>query len=530
MFYILNYPPQDVERYKGSVLLIKDRWDDWFRFETQFFMSYVDSAGQLHDIGAVKIGQEEMAEGQRSPNLPDHFSILPADCFSLGQSDFYYERINHLGDSIREKILVSMRDMAYDSDLYTKVRNREVTRISLMRDVTHFMITHQYRRIAQGNARLTNYEIEYTYPVVKGLDEVKLNFNVVPDSNPPTNIHVVIGRNNVGKTYLIKNILSAIYSIDDGIDHGILRATNDSTGRLVRARKQAFANVLCVSFSPFDDYSDILAHVSLKKAMPFTYIGIKQTLPSTNVTANTDMEVDKDDAESLSLSNVLCNDFCKSLKNCLYSRRKLEMLNKTIGILESDPVFARSDLRQLIAEGKGMPEADLLKKASSVFKRLSSGHQVIMLTLVQLIAYLTERTFVILDEPENHLHPPLLAAFIRALSELLIGYNGVALVATHSPVILQEVPRKCAWKINRSGNEVTTSRLEIETFGATIGALTREVFGLEVRQSGFHKMLCDEVDKGNGYDEIKELFHHELGDEALALLRTLITLRDRDEI
>ena len=63
-----------------------------------------------------------------------------------------------------------------------------------------------------------------------------------------------------------------------------------------------------------------------------------------------------------------------------------------------------------------------------------------------------------------------------------------------------------------------------------IGALTREVFGLEVRQSGFHKILCDEVDKGHSYDEIKELFHGELGDEALALLRTLIMLRDRDEI
>ena len=530
MFYIFERQPQNVEGYKESVLLIKDHWDDWFRFETQFFASYVDSMGQLHDIGAVKIGQEGMVRGQRSPDLPDQFGALPAGCFSLGQSDFYYENINHLGDNTREKILTNMRDLAYNPDLYSKVRNYEVTRISLMRDVTHFMITHQYRRIAQGNARLTNYEIEYTYPTVEGLGEVKLNFNVVPDSNPPTNIHVVIGRNNVGKTYLIRNILSAIYSIDDGVDHGILRATNDSTGRLVRARKQAFANVLCVSFSPFDDYSDILAHVSGKKAMPFTYIGIKQTLPDTDVSLDVGEEVTPNDIRAISLSDVLRSDFCKSLKSCMRSQRKLEMLNMTIGILESDPVFARSDLRQLIAEGKIMPEVDLIKKANSVFKRLSSGHQVIMLTLVQLIAYLTERTFVILDEPENHLHPPLLAAFIRALSELLIGYNGVALVATHSPVILQEVPKKCAWKINRSGNEVTPSRLEIETFGATIGALTREVFGLEVRQSGFHKMLCDEVDKGRSYDEIKELFHGELGDEALALLRTLIMLRDRDEI
>lgn len=529
MFYVLERQPQNVYNYRDSVLLIKDNWDDWFKFETQFFLCYVDSTGGLHELGAVKIGQEGMTKGQRSANIPTQFMTLPNDCFSLGQSDFYYERINHLGDIYRERILGGLRDLAYFPELYSKVHNYEVTRVSLMRDVTHFMITRQYQRIAKGNARLTNYEIEYTYPTIDDAEPVTLNFNVIPESNPPTNIHVVIGRNNVGKTYLIKNIISSIYFIDDGIDHGVLRSTNTSTGRLVSAKNQAFANVLCVSFSPFDDYSDILARVSNKKAMPFTYIGIKQSLPEGLADTETSEDLSESISRQIPLAKILEHDFHKSLKACLCSRRKLEMLNVTMKILESDPVFARSDLRTLVKEGNSLTETDLMQRAHSVFIRLSSGHQVIMLTLVQLIAYLTERTFVILDEPENHLHPPLLAAFIRALSELLIGYNGVALIATHSPVILQEVPRSCVWKINRNGNEVTTSRLEIESFGAAIGALTREVFTLEVRQSGFHKMLSEEVAKGQSYSEIMELFNNELGDEALALLHTLIMLRDRDE-
>lgn len=529
MFYIFERQPQNVSNYRDSVLLIKDNWDDWFKFETQYFAYYVDSGGCLHEIGAVKIGQEGMTKGQRSPNIPIQFKTVPDDCFSLGQSDFYYERINHLGDLCRERILSGLRDLAYFPELYSKVRNYEVTRISLMRDVTHFMITRQYQRIAKGNARLTNYEIEYTYPIVDNAEPVTLNFNVIPESNPPTNIHVVIGRNNVGKTFLIKNIISSIYSIDDGIDHGVLRSTNTSTGRLVSARNQAFANVLCVSFSPFDNYSDILARVSNKKAMPFTYIGIKQSLSEELTAPEISEGMVENTLGQIPLANILEQDFHRSLKSCLHSRRKLEMLNMTMQILESDPVFARSELRALVTEGTSLSENDLLLRAHSVFRRLSSGHQVIMLTLMQLIAYLTERTFVILDEPENHLHPPLLAAFIRALSELLIGYNGVALIATHSPVILQEVPRSCVWKINRNGNEVRTSRLEIESFGAAIGALTREVFTLEVRQSGFHKMLSEEVAKGQSYSEIMELFNNELGDEALALLRTLIMLRDRDE-
>jgi predicted ATP-dependent endonuclease of OLD family len=152
-----------------------------------------------------------------------------------------------------------------------------------------------------------------------------------------------------------------------------------------------------------------------------------------------------------------------------------------------------------------------------------------VLTLVQLIEKITERTLVILDEPENHLHPPLLSAFVRALSELLIDRNGVALIATHSPVILQEVPKSCVWKINRIGREVTADRLEIESFGATIGALTREVFGLEVRQSGFHKMIIDELRKGKSYNDIISDFNNELGDEARALLQTLVSLNSEEQ-
>lgn len=519
MFFVLNQLPDNYNDYQDSILLIKDNWDDWFQFETQFFVYYITPSRELCEIGNTKIGQAEMPSWQRSPNIPSRFTALSDDFFSLGQSDFYYERISQLGDSCRERILAGLRDIAFFPELYTKVRYYKVTKVSLMRDVTHFMVTHQYQRIAKGNARLTKYEIEYTYPCTDDSDVVTLHFNVIPDSNPPTNIHVIIGRNNVGKTHLIKNIISAIYSIDDGKEHGILRSTNSSTGRLVSARNQAFANVLCVSFSPFDDYSEILTHVRRRTAMPFTYIGINQQ-PS-----------EKSEAESvpspIPLSKILEHDFRTSLDRCLQSNRKREMLNKTIQVLESDPVFMHSQLRSLLIENNVLTPQ---KNAGKIFSRLSSGHQVIMLTLVQLIDYLTERTFVILDEPENHLHPPLLSAFIRALSELLINYNGVALIATHSPVILQEVPRSCVWKIDRSGSKVSANRLEIESFGATIGSLTREVFGLEVRESGFHKILCEEVKSGHSYEEIVERFNRELGDEALALLHTLIMLNNKDQL
>ncbi len=505
-FYFLQNSVSNYAKYKHSVVIMKDNWDDWFTYETNNYVRYVDENGDVTDIGAVKIAQMDMKEGQRTADIPSSFDVLPNNFFSLGQSDYYYSNISSLGDTLREKILIALRDIAYDQNLYNRVKGLDVTKISLMREVSAFTINEQFKRIAQGSARLTNYDIEYTYPCLSD-EPVTLDFKVIPESFPPTNIHVLIGRNNVGKTYFIKNFIKAAYLPDKKEEVGILRSSNTQTGRMRNSRSQVFANILCVSFSPFDNYSDIQETVkksSIEKEMPFSFIGL---------TSN-------------ELHDSLVDNFLKGINNCQKSKRKLELLSRALDVLETDPIFEKSNIKDLLVISSDHEDENSKKNAKNTFIKLSSGHQVIVLTLIQLVANITERSLVVLDEPENHLHPPLLAAFIRALSELLIDRNGVALIATHSPVILQEVPKSCVWKINRNGKEVRNSRLEIESFGATIGALTREVFGLEVRQSGFHKMLIDEVESGLYYNEIVDKFNNELGDGAKILLRTLLMLRD----
>ncbi len=127
----------------------------------------------------------------------------------------------------------------------------------------------------------------------------------------------------------------------------------------------------------------------------------------------------------------------------------------------------------------------------------------------------------------GHLHPPLLSALIRSLSELLYDRNGVAIIATHSPVVLQEIPKTNVWKLNRSGVVTTTSRLDNETFGQSIGILTREIFGLEVIKSGFHGMLVKSASQGGTYEEIVDEYGDQLGLEARAILKVLVMNRDR---
>ncbi len=64
-------------------------------------------------------------------------------------------------------------------------------------------------------------------------------------------------------------------------------------------------------------------------------------------------------------------------------------------------------------------------------------------------------------------------------------------------------------------------RLEIESFGENVGILTQEVFGLEVTDSGFHKILKELVRATSSYEMAIELLNNQIGLEAKAILRSL---------
>lgn len=201
------------------------------------------------------------------------------------------------------------------------------------------------------------------------------------------------------------------------------------------------------------------------------------------------------------------------------STQKDRWLN-AIQNLESDANFFEMHLSKL------MDENTTKEQVINQVKNMSSGHASVLVTISQLVDKVEEKTLVLLDEPESHLHPPLLSAFIRALSDLLDNRNGVAIIATHSPIILQEIPRSCVWKIVRTGIETKAYRLKEETFGENVGTLTNEVFGFEVHKSGFHKLLQEQVDKGYSYEQILKNFNNQLGNEGRFLLHILLKFKN----
>ncbi len=514
-FFVGNYPAPGVA---PVCVLVKDNWNDWFKWYTLYSATIIMPDGTQVDLGGVKIGRQGMVETQGSTELPAIFEALDPTFFSLGQSENYYETLIPLGDPVRIAYLEALRDCAFNLDTFDAHANQAVMVQSLMRDVETRRVRERFHRLANGQVALTEYSFSYEFPIDPAAltPPPTLTFAVHPNSRPATNIHVLIGRNGVGKTRSFDRLARTLLGISaDNPDPGTgqLRNTMQHANQwLVDGEDYdpGFTGLVTVSFSAFDSRGPLDVPPESKKR--YSYIGLVTYAPLAGVNPQP--------VRVLRIKSLpeLAEEFSRSVIACREGVRRGRW-KAALESLEADPLFAEAGVTML-AEDQ-LPDAE--SRARNLFLRLSSGHAAVLLSITRLLEQVEEKSLVLVDEPEGHLHPPLLSAFIRALSQLLMNRNGVAIVATHSPVVLQEVPQSCVWKLDRAGHEVRADRPERETFGENLGVLTREVFGLEVTQTGFHKLIAD-LAPGRTFEQVLQAFGGQLGAEARALARAITLL------
>ncbi|AZM56299.1 hypothetical protein DMA15_29970 [Streptomyces sp. WAC 01529] len=476
----------------GIAWLSDDNWDD-YGFKTTFHLRCYNGNRSVN-IGAVKIGSFGMESGRTS--LPRRFEALEPRFFSLGIDESYYATLrDEFDDETRLAIFSGLRDVAYDAELFEEARSESVLRTSLLRGTDVDTVCTQYRRIAHGGPTLSRFHVRYRQEAMPDTaPTLILELKVDPDKNPPSNIHAVIGSNGVGKTRLLHDIAQTTLtpasrrrhsSLEDRLQHG----------------PHPFTNVVYVSFSAFDPQGPHQVRKVANRVgdhVDYQYVGLKT-----------------DGGTGVKTYEALGSEFAECVQRCVEdhpakARRWSVVLTK---LEETDPLFSDLGITRL-ARAQDRPDP------KQVFDGLSSGHKIVLLTLARLVQHTTERTLVLIDEPEGHLHPPLLSTFVRTLSELLRDRNGIAIIATHSPVVLQETPRDAVWALRRAGDDLRVDHPEIETFGENVGVITREIFGLEVRRTGFNRLIQSLAEDGMSFEDILDEFDDQLGAEGRALARS----------
>lgn len=443
-------------------------------------------------IGSTRIGCLNM-EMKRSPQLPKKFELLSEDFFSLATDDEFYLKLSKcFGGIYRVNILEALRDISYNLELFEIVKDLSVTQISLLRNKSETLVRERYHQLSLGNSDLSDYTLKF-YTQSKN----ELIFNVQHNQLPPSNIHAIIGRNGVGKSYLLKQMA---YSY-----------MNESSSDFGFTNQYQISNLIYVNLSSFETSHLEIMKKNFEAKNKISYICPEskvEDFDTNNFLMKHNQELRCDD---------LTNIFIDSMLTC--ARYNKQRWLECMEILSSDPILRSKNLEDLVIKfDRNNLSYGYIKSVIDLFTKLSSGHKIVLLTITKLVSCATDKTLILMDEPELHLHPPLLGSFIRSISKLLINVNGIAIMATHSPVILQETNRECIYKVERSGECVRYERPESETFAENIGLLTSDVFGLEVIQSGFYQILEEVALNSESYQQALKKFNNRVGKEGRSIL------------
>ncbi|WP_420365105.1 AAA family ATPase [Curtobacterium sp. L3-7] len=474
------------------VHLQRSSWDD-YGFGTTFAVS-VWSGTEYKAIGVTKIGRRGMtSSGAYGPEtvgtpLDEFFQELDTSYVSVGQDiNFYYNLVHQCGYDSALQVLRSLRDLSVIDDDLDALIDETVVRRSLLRSVSLPTIQDQYRRFLESGRALHAFSLTYVLDT-ETPDSPSIEFKVDPSRSLSNNVQVIIGANGVGKTTLLRNLRWAFDDSD---------ANKYSPQRCRLSENDRLSALVSVSFSAFDVFEPEDRSESAQAKFRVTNVRLPWLAGLGDGRSGTAVADQQDKA------------FGDLIRDCLSDRA--ERLLKAFGLL------AEADL---ILAGHGIDQEELLPKL--IFSELSSGHKIVLLAIANIVRFCDEKTLVLVDEPESHLHPPLLGAFTSALSYIMEETNGLAIVATHSPVVLQEVTADCAWCLWNYDGVVGARNPSVQTLGENVGLLTREVFGLEIAQSGYHKKISEIAARAESYEEAVGKYGGFLGDEAKLILRSIM--------
>lgn len=469
-------------------LLIKRRqWDD-YGYKTLFELLYVKSSDKASvQVGSVKIGY--YGQGESSTQLPCEFFQLGNQYFSLGQSREYYMNLSELGNDLEREILNGLRDLRFTGNRNKLILDEAVVSKSLARYLGPLNLLNEPYEIGTGTTASESIEekdaieLEFSCTLQGSKENTTTKFIFDADDPIPSRINLIIGKNGSGKTQYLANLVSTLTGIN-------------STG-IISSPRPNIQKVFAVSYSVFDHFftpGDIripgsgsrIAH--LDQQVRYEYVGIREKL--------------KNEKYSRIVGpNTLSRKFSESIKTIQ------ERDDYASWLLIMNPVLLDAGLADVAATGSH-------EKIRDAFRRLGAGHKVSLSILSRLYSNIVDDSLVVVDEPENHMHPSLLSSTLHVLQSILSHRDSFAIIATHSPIIAQDTPAKHIRLLKRVDGISLFSKIQIETLGTSIDDIITYFFGVSSELPGYRSLLARLAKDGMTLSQINQILERRLSVEA----------------
>ena len=475
-FYVVLYKAKNnADKVYPCITLVQNNWDD-YGHKTLFTMWYNRGENDRYKIGPIKIISKDSA--RYDPNgyviLDPVFTKLDSEYCSLGQETSYYQNVSKYFGDESVNLLESLNDVAIHSGILDNFEDESSFTSSLIRFSEAEKALKRGLNIIRNEEYAENFDFEFSCHIGESDSEHVANFSFRNNSDLPERIMAIVGGNGVGKTQYLSQLALAI-------------SGENMNGRFTPSRP-LFNKIIAVSYSAFDKFK----RPKKGKSFSYKYCGLK------------------DD-------------------NGFINAKKLETIYKSScdRLEKKNRVFIwHTVLSNIIDENilNGIHEELFVDKVySNVAKNskgiLSSGQNILMYVVTEILANIREDSLILFDEPEMHLHPNAISKLIIMMNQILDKFDSYAVLATHSPIILQEIPSKNVMVFERFGNTPNVRNLSIESFGENLSTITKDVFET-VNTTQNYKFILKNLSDKKTFDEVSEIFDNRLSLNAEIYLKS----------
>lgn len=469
--------------YYNCFVLYDDAWDD-YEYKTTFHAVFCDAQGGCKEIGVVKIYFHEYDKkridlSQKAVRDVIDYNIdivqLNEKFCSLGQTLTYYQTLKNECPNDYLNILKRLNDIAVNPEVRAKFIDEDGVQTSLLRNSSAEKALNEAKVLLETN-QLMQKDISFKYfaKVPYNDNRTQLVFDFKKNENIPYRINALIGKNGVGKTQILSHLAESL----SGITLDVLEKEEAFEGKRPPVDK-----VISVSYSAFDEFRKRVTENSVYQENSYAYCGIQS------------------EHGTLSL-NELKENFIAALKTI----RKKERLESWKIIMQELIEKEHLDLIEKAAEG----EIDQI--------HWSSGQYILLCTMTEAIATIEKESLLLFDEPELHLHPNAVANTLRMLYKLLEEFDSYAIFATHSPLIVQEIPSKYVQILSRIDNVLTVRKPVLECFGENVTNITNDIFDVNSSESNY-KTILRKLSQKMSFEDILDMFDGALSFNAMIYLK-----------
>ncbi|MEQ9911178.1 AAA family ATPase [Pectobacterium polaris] len=522
-----------IDKYPG-VHLLQDHigtnydvpWDD-FGYVITFKVYFVKDSGKIK-IGNIKMLYKENENtslyfkecGQEiEPKIININGLLSEHkLVSIGEDIDYYKKINSLFKLEQtDSLLESLCDAGYFHMNYRDYSEWEGYSGSLMRGSSSAAILKKGYQIAVGRYNPTTKFDLNIESLGNSFDPVNFKFNLDRKVGK-SNICLLIGKNGVGKTHILKKISEVITGVTDGEEH-----------------PPYFHKLIVIAYSPFEDFyteNEIFNKLTVKYSRQgslankksskrkrlhvneYSYIGFR----------NQEGIFDPEYPVVKSIESIIKILSYDEDNSWWTDKTRFQLLKETLSIsinFDSISILDNDGSEILINEKTKVNsikeniniEKRLIFKKDGEIVPLSSGQKIYTYMIPAIISELEEESLLILDEPELYLHPELEVGLINMLKNILDETKSFSIIATHSSILTREVERNAVSILRRIEGSTKVYRSSVETYGESIDVIISEVFDDEYVSKSYQK----EIDKyfirnNSSISEIKGY----IGNDALA--------------